>query len=38
MAKISNILSKKIGSDVKLFFQNQGFLYSINEINTFKKT
>ena len=37
MAKISNILSKKIGSDVKLFFQNQGFLYSINEINTFKK-
>jgi len=37
IAKISRILSENIGSDVKLFFQNQGFLKNINEINTFKK-
>ena len=32
-----NILNKKIGSDLRLFFYNQGFLKSLNKINNFKK-
>ena len=32
-----NVLSKKIGSDLKLFFYDQGFLQNIKTVNNFKK-
>ncbi len=34
---LSNILEKKIGSDLKLFFYRQGFLKSIKKISAFQK-
>ena len=34
---LMNILKKKIGTDLKLFFYNQGFLKSLKKVNKFKK-
>ena len=34
---ILNILEKKIGSDIRLFFYDQGFLQNLKRINNFKK-
>lgn len=35
--KLLNIMSQKIGSDLKLFFYNQGFLKNLKTINHLKK-
>ena len=35
--KIVNILEKKIGSDFRLFFSDQGFLQNLKKVNIFKK-
>lgn len=35
--KLLTILSKKIGSDLQLFFYNQGFQKNLKKINNFKK-